>query len=191
MAERRDRSVSPDEGELFRRAMDDVQPLKGGGQNRQNPSRKDAARPNVPRQGNKATPRQVSQRTPPVPAKSLPELEHGKAPGLDKRTALRMKRGKVAIDARIDLHGLTQEEAHRALNAFLAAAQANDRRCVLVITGKGSLKGLSAGGGGVLRTNVPRWLNEPVNRARVNAFSHAAPNHGGAGALYVMIKRRK
>ncbi|MCP5370443.1 MAG: Smr/MutS family protein [Hyphomicrobiales bacterium] len=177
---RRGRPLHPDEGELFRRAMGDVRPLKGEAGR---PRHKKAERPPKAVDGTKGVPRPSAA----APHKAAPPLEHGKAPGLDKRTALRMKRGKVVIDARIDLHGLTQDEAHRALNAFLAAAQDADRRCVLVITGKGSVRD----GGGVLRTNVPRWLNEPANRSRVNAFSHASPRDGGEGALYVMVKRRK
>ncbi len=113
-----------------------------------------------------------------------PPLRHGVAPGLDKRTAQRMKQGKVSIEARIDLHGHTQEEAHRALNAFLDGAHAAGRRCVLVITGKGTR------GEGVLRAQVPHWLNAPPNRSRILAFSHAAPKDGGEGALYVLLRRK-
>ena len=85
----------------------------------------------------------------------------------------------------MDLHGMTQDQAHRALNAFLQASQDAGRRTVLVITGKG------AGGEGVLRAAVPRWLNEGAARGMVHAFSHAAPKDGGEGALYIMLKRRK
>jgi len=104
---------------------------------------------------------------------------------LDWRTRTRLRRGQVDIDATIDLHGLTQTEAHRALNVFLQGAQDAGRRSVLVITGKGSR------GEGVLRDSVPNWLNAEPNRRMIRAFSHAAPKDGGLGALYVLLKRRK
>ena len=119
------------------------------------------------------------------PAPAEPELRHGEAPGLDKRTRTRLRRGQVDIEATIDLHGLTRTEAHRALNAFLEGSQNAGRRSVLVITGKGSR------GEGVLRDSVPHWLNAEPNRRMIRAFSHAAPKDGGQGALYVLLKRRK
>ena len=115
-----------------------------------------------------------------------PDLTHGRAPGLDRRTQTRMRRGQIDIEARIDLHGMTQEQAHRALHAFLKGSRDADRRAVLVITGKGR-----GSGEGVLRDAVPRWLNEDSIRPMIRAFSHAAPKHGGQGALYVLLKRRK
>jgi len=91
----------------------------------------------------------------------------------------------MAIEARLDLHGMTQDEAHRALARFIARAQDDDRRAVLVITGKGG-----PGREGVLRRAVPRWLAEPPCRARVLAVETAQPRDGGAGALYVLLRRR-
>ncbi len=88
----------------------------------------------------------------------------------------------------MDLHGMTQEQAHRALNAFIEGSFRAAKRCVLVITGKG-LK--PDGSVGVLRSAVPRWLNQPPNRERVLAFSYAIPRDGGEGALYVMLKRKR
>jgi DNA-nicking Smr family endonuclease len=82
---------------------------------------------------------------------------------------------------------MTQEEARRALDAFLARAAQAGKRSVLVITGKGG-RGSSDG---VLRAAVPRWLNEAPNRARLLAFAPAQPPHGGAGALYLLLKRRR
>ena len=117
-----------------------------------------------------------------------PALTHGNAPGLDKRTQMRLKRGQLSVEARIDLHGMTQAEAHHALERFLGSAQDAGRRTVLVITGKGFKPG---GGIGVLKQTVPKWLNEQPNRDRIRGFSHAAPRDGGEGALYVMLKRKK
>lgn len=108
-------------------------------------------------------------------------------PGLDKRAVRSLRRGTVAIDGRLDLHGLTQPVAHRRLADFLARAQDNGFKMVLVITGKG-LK--LDGSVGVLRAAVPRWLNETPNRARVLGFTHAAQNDGGTGALYVRVRKK-
>ena len=117
----------------------------------------------------------------------LPEINHENAPGLDKRSARKLKRGLRKIEARLDLHGLRQEEAHRALTSFIAGSYEAGKRCVLVITGKGQV----SEGGGVLRTNVPRWLNQAPNRMRILSFTHATPADGGTGALYVLLKRQR
>jgi len=119
---------------------------------------------------------------PVVPAKRAePAIEHGRAAGVDRRSAERLRRGRLPVEARLDLHGHTQDQAHAALDHFLGEAQARGLRCVLVITGKGT----TTAAGGVLRGQLPRWLNEPGNRARVLAFDYAQPKHGGLGALYV------
>jgi DNA-nicking Smr family endonuclease len=89
------------------------------------------------------------------------------------------------IEQTIDLHGLTQEQAHERLGQFLAEAQQSGRRCLLVVTGKGLAHG------GVLRHMVPRWLNQRPNRERVLAFAPAQPKHGGGGALYLLIRRKR
>ena len=86
--------------------------------------------------------------------RSSAALDPHRPVGLDRRTWLRLKRGQVAIEQTLDLHGRTQDEAHGALARFLAAARAAGCRCVLVVTGKG------LGSGGTLRHMVPRWLNE-------------------------------
>lgn len=111
---------------------------------------------------------------------------------LETRFRRRLARGVVEIDARIDLHGLRQEEAHRRLNAFLAGAQARGHRLILVITGKGGPSGPDRdpyGERGVLRRAVPIWLSSPAARVVVVGFETADPVHGGAGALYVRIRR--
>ncbi len=116
-----------------------------------------------------------------------PCLAHGHIAGVDRRTAERLKRGRLNIDARLDLHGLTQAEAHRALNAFIAASYEAGRRCLLVITGKGYRRE----DGGVLRGKVPQWLNQSPNRGRVLAFDYAQQRDGGTGALYIMLRRQR
>lgn len=113
---------------------------------------------------------------------------------LDRRTSARLKRGKIAPDARIDLHGMTQAQAHPALSRFILQAQADGHRLVLVITGKG--KDRDAGGPiperrGVLRHQVPHWLHSGVLRQAVLQISEAHFRHGGGGAFYVYLRRRK
>ena len=135
-----------------------------------------------------AAPRAVHSPTP-VPAVTVtqasPDLSHGRAAGIDRRSADRLRRGHLPIEGKLDLHGLTQEKAAMRLADFLERAESQGKRCLLVITGKGLASG------GILRDQVPRWLNQAPNRGRVLAFDYARPQHGGAGALYVLLKRRR
>jgi len=134
-----------------------------------------------------ARPRAPAPRAGSGVAKPLPALSAGTAPGLDRRSIERLRRGELRLEARLDLHGMTQSEAHRALGDFLARCHQAGRRCVLVITGKGG----RGSGDGVLRAAAPRWLNEAPNRARLLAFAPAQPRDGGAGALYLLLRRQR
>jgi len=116
--------------------------------------------------------------------KSPPSLEP-----LDRTLKRRLARGHIAIDARIDLHGMTQSEAHAALARFLRAAQADGARLVLVITGKGA--GAERSERGVLKRQVPLWLMLPDFRPYVIGFDDAHVGHGGQGALYVRVRTRR
>lgn len=129
------------------------------------------------------------ERTPALPdrAPALPELHAGVATGLDGRTMERLRRGRLRPDATLDLHGMTRDEARTALDDFLARAQKKGQRCVIVVTGRG----LRSEGGGVLRAELPHWLNLPPNRGRILGFAQAQPKDGGAGATYVLLKRRR
>lgn len=113
----------------------------------------------------------------------------------DSREQRRLATGRTEIDARIDLHGMRQREAHSALRAFLLRSQDRGHRIVLVITGKGAPQG---GGGfaegpeqgrGVLRRAVPLWLEEPELRRIVVSHASAHIRHGGEGALYVRLRK--
>ena len=99
----------------------------------------------------------------------------------------RLRRGRLRPEARLDLHGMTQDKAHRALNRFIAEAQSSGVRSIIIITGKGRI----SEGGGVLRNQVPKWLNAPGIRPSILAFSPAQPKDGGEGALYVLLRRRR
>lgn len=123
--------------------------------------------------------------TPPPPKPA--ELSHGRASGVDRRTLDRLRRGQLAIEAEIDLHGYTQEEAHGVLLSFISGQAGAGRRCVRVVTGRG----LSREGGGVLKAAVPGWLNEAPLREKILAFSHARRDDGGEGALYVLLRRKR
>jgi DNA-nicking Smr family endonuclease len=98
----------------------------------------------------------------------------------------KIAKGRVTIDARIDLHGMTQQIAHRALYNFLTDAYLCGDRHVLVITGKGT----SSGGRGILRQVVPEWFKNPDFKELVSGFRSSAQHHGGDGALYVRLRRK-
>tara|TARA_B100001093_G_C26609206_1_gene919403 strand:- start:317 stop:961 length:645 start_codon:yes stop_codon:yes gene_type:complete len=119
----------------------------------------------------------------------------GRAPGIDRKTSLKLKKGKVEIDYTLDLHGLTQIEAKEALEKAILNAWKNRLRLVLVITGKGLRQSESNGlneneARGVLRRAVPRWLKETPLSNFILAFSSAQQIHGGTGALYVLLRRQ-
>jgi DNA-nicking Smr family endonuclease len=117
-------------------------------------------------------------------SKGAPRLEP-----LDRRLKQRLARGTESLDARIDLHGRTQSEAHAALVRFLRRAQREEAKFVLVITGKGGRAGDAGGERGVLKRQVPQWLRLPEFRAYVVGFEAAHIGHGGEGALYVRIRK--
>jgi DNA-nicking Smr family endonuclease len=122
-------------------------------------------------------------RAPAPPAKPAPSVEP-----LDRKLKRRLARGTVEIDARLDLHGKTQSQAHAALLRFLHRAQGDGARFVLVITGKGTR---DDGERGVLKRQVPLWLRLPEFRGYVAGLEDAHIGHGGEGALYVKIRRER
>ena len=188
MAERppRSRRLVADDLRLWRHVTRDVTPL------RPVPPRADTEPVPPPPPAAPAHAPHAPAPRPAPRAKPPPELQPGTIADLDRATAERLRRGVLAIDARLDLHGLTQAEAHAALERFLAGSAALGRRCVLVITGKGLADGAARDGRrGVLRQAVPRWLNQAPNRARILAVMPAQPKHGGTGALYVLLKRKR
>jgi DNA-nicking Smr family endonuclease len=124
---------------------------------------------------------------PPEAAPKRPErkLKPGPHP-FDQQTRDKLAKGRLQIDARVDLHGMTQGEAHGLLLSFLHRAHAGGLRYVLVITGKGA----SFGSEGVLKRAVPAWLSTPPFRPLVGSHDDAARQHGGAGAIYIRLRRR-
>lgn len=128
------------------------------------------------------------------PPQSRPKKAELTLGDVDRKTQKSIARGSRDIESRLDLHGLTQAEAHGRLYQFLARAQAHGQKVVLVITGKGH-------GGeiyrhpepdrGVLRSVVPHWLALPEFRRYVHSYSEAHLAHGGEGALYILIRKIK
>ena len=121
----------------------------------------------------------------PVERKAAPRL----AP-LERRLRQNLARGRAAPDAAIDLHGMRRQEAFAALREFLARAQVEGARLVLVVTGKGERATHGEATAGILRKNVPNWLCGAEYRSIVLGFEEASRPHGGAGALYVRLRRR-
>ncbi len=131
--------------------------------------------------------KRASAETPrsPVERKAPPPL----AP-LERRLRQKLARGRAAPDAAIDLHGLRRQQAFAALREFLAKAQIEGARLVLVVTGKGARSASSETAQGILRKSVPVWLRGPEYRSIVLGFEEASRPHGGEGALYVRLRRR-
>lgn len=116
-------------------------------------------------------------------------------PQLDRRTEDKLKKGKIPIEARLDLHGFNQTQAHEKLNNFIIQSYHHGRRCVLVITGKGNSNKDSNSwltpSNGVLKEKVPYWLSsEPLNKM-VLKYMKAQNKDGGSGALYIYLKKKR
>ncbi|MBM3570672.1 MAG: DNA mismatch repair protein MutS, partial [Alphaproteobacteria bacterium] len=107
--------------------------------------------------------------------------------GLDAATERRLRQGRIPVDRKLDLHGLSEAQAHRRLLAALPAAQADGVRLVLIVTGKGSRDGRT----GVLRRSLGRWLEEPGLASLVLSSRPAPPRLGGEGARQVLLRRRR
>ena len=176
-----DRRPTDDEVNLFEAAMRDTA----------------RRRPAAPREKAKPTAGKKPPSKPPAPARPAATAKPTAANGVDKRTALRLQRGQMPIEARLDLHGRQQTAAHRELTAFINASHAVGRRCVLIITGKGTPRAEDADEimpdrqRGVLKRQVPLWLSEPGLREKVLSVQPAQRQHGGDGALYVLLRRQR
>ena len=172
---RRGREASAADRALFEAAVGEVRPLSG--KDDTPPEREaPAARRGAPTENPAVAPSRLS-----------PMLEPGEAAGVDARAVTRLRRGQTRPEARLDLHGHTLDQAHRALAGFIDRAASGGMRCVLVITGKGRIGEI----GGTIRSEFPRWLNQARLRARILAFAEAQPRDGGAGAFYVLLRKRR
>jgi DNA-nicking Smr family endonuclease len=123
----------------------------------------------------------------PSPAKKIRtgELGIGETSRIDGSVARKLREGKYEIDATLDLHGRTQDEAFALLSSCITTAYAIGKRCILVITGKGSR------GHGVIREQLPKWLNSSGLQDYILAIQQASPKHGGSGAFYVLLRKNQ
>ena len=181
---RRKRGLSEEERALWESVAKQVKPLR----KRHRPSKPSVAATEadtkVPPKA-ATSPRHVAPAG--VVAPSRPEPP--KLAPIGRRERSHLSRGRKEIDARLDLHGMTQTRAHRALFGFLQRAHHDGLTFVLIITGKGKMGGESERG--VLRRQVPQWLGLPEFRSLVVGFEEAHIGHGGEGALYVRVRRAR
>lgn len=183
------RNLSDQERDLFESAMVDSAPLKKSPRPRKKPA--PAARP-------APTLSQVSKR---VQEETAPLTTTRRTVGIDGNTAERLRRGQMEPQARLDLHGMSERDAHRALVTFVRAGRARKLRLLLIVTGKGGDTkrkaaaecavdlGLDMRMRGVLRRLTPRWLGEPALAEMVADVREAHRRHGGPGALYVYLRK--
>lgn len=171
----RRRKLSEDERSLWSGVIRSIKPLK------KRPAKQEAPLP--------APSRVAATPPPPAPQRRPPQKAAPPLAALDRRAKQRLARGSDPIEARIDLHGRTQSEAHDALLRFLHKAQSGGAKFALVITGKGARGQGGPGERGVLKRQVPLWLALPEFRAYVVGFEQAHVAHGGQGALYVRLRK--
>jgi len=170
----------PHDGALWEAVKQTIEPLKKPKKPAESRGKQAASAPAPQRP---KPPRAALEPVPAAPA--LPPLA-----AIDRRARQKIARGRLAIDGRIDLHGMKQSEAKARLLAFLHRAQARGQSLVLVITGKGTAAPVGAERG-VLRRAVPLWLALAEFRPLVIGFEEAGPAHGGAGALYVRVRKSR
>ena len=180
---RRKRGLSEEERALWESVAKQVKPLR----KRHRPLKPLAAATDA---DPKAAPKSIAlpRHAGPTRLVAAPKPSPPLAP-IGRRERSHLSRGRKEIDARLDLHGMTQMRAHRALFGFLQRAHQDGLTFVLIITGKGKMGAESERG--VLRRQVPQWLSLPEFRALVVGFEEAHIGHGGEGALYVRVRRAR
>jgi DNA-nicking Smr family endonuclease len=176
------RRLTEEEEHLWAAVARSIKPLRAS-------KRLPMAAPSKPSPHGARPVRKTAADHPPSPA------PHPKPPAsaiaLARRERQQLARGKTEIGGRIDLHGMTQAQAHDALLNFLRRYQVEGAKFVLVITGKGSAGAVARGERGILRRQVPLWLALPEFRACVLGFDIAHLGHGGEGALYVRLRKTR
>ncbi len=191
----RHRTLTREEIELWRRVTQTIAPIAG----RAGDARVPEAEPTPPIANvapNKHPENLTGFKAPFLPGYTPPPQHPASALAplspIERRLRQRLSRGRADVDAVMDLHGLRQDQAHGVLRQFLFTAQARGAKVVIVITGKGGRSSDLASWHsetGVLRRSVPQWLRAPELRGVVIGFEEAGQHHGGAGALYVRIRR--
>lgn len=188
------RNVTPEEADLWAELARTVDKVKTKSRVTKQQQPASPAPPAKTRAEPKAPPAPKQEPPPPPTKPSRPAVPLAE---FDRRAVRQISSGRMAIDARLDLHGQRLKEARANLRAFLLACQARGARTVLVITGKGGSAGeddhlagaLGEPQRGVLRRSVPQWLSAPELRSVVLSFTTASIRHGGEGALYVQLRK--
>jgi len=186
-------SVSKAEKLLFERVLSDVKPIENVGPF--SSSGQEAVK--IPQRTQNTVRKNLSAQTKNKPSQRplfLNNFSPGRAPGLDRSSAIKLAKGKFTIQGKLDLHGMTQRQAHAALIDFIQTSFNDRKRNLLVITGKGRSKGEDEVARyekreGILKNIVPKWLDESPLRGLVLAFTTSQREDGGAGALYVLLRR--
>ena len=162
------------DADLFKAAMVDVRPLK--------------------RRGRPVVAKPQAERPATSTERSLPPAARARSQGLqpfDREVDRALSRGRRTPEAKLDLHGMTLAAAERAVAQFLAESSEQGRRLVLIVTGKGLRLEGGRVFGGRIRAEFPSWLERADNRGRVAAVRVAHPRHGGNGAFYILLRRRR
>lgn len=182
------RPLSDEERELFEDAMSEAAPLRKALRPHKKPAVAKVAVPKKTRETKTRNPTRTEQ------------PRERRTVGIDGNTAERLRRGVLEPQARLDLHGMSERDAHRALVTFIRVARLRKLRLLLVVTGKGSVErksandtafdlGLDMRARGILRKLAPRWLSEPGLIEMVADVREAHRRHGGSGALYIYLRK--
>lgn len=166
-------AMDNEDNDLWQKELRDVKPIK----------KSTSAKSKPPKTPIKSAPKNAATIQPPV---TTPR----KGNEIDKSTDEKLRKGQIRPESKLDLHGMTQAQAHDALQQFIIKAYKNEKRCVLVVTGKGRSDWKDSKPG-ILKQNVPRWLNEPPLRDLVLKTHDAQIKDGGTGALYVYLRRNR
>jgi DNA-nicking Smr family endonuclease len=186
MARKNDKngSLTPEDQILWDLMMRDVTPLK------------DQPKDSALQSSLKTTAQIKPSKTPPVKA-TMPKPVKPQAGSaeVDRRTGQKLKRGQLAIEGRLDLHGMTQAQAHESLRRFIKGAYSRGLRCLLVITGKGRMsvdgEGHHERAPGVIRRSLPLWLEMDDLRPLILKTENAHAKDGGGGAFYILLRRQR
>jgi DNA-nicking Smr family endonuclease len=181
---KRDTELESD-AELWARVARGARPLRKG----ETPATPELHKPRA-----RAPAKEGSPAPKPAPRPAAKPVPAARGETLDRQTARHLEKGRLPVEARLDLHGMRQRDAHAALRRFLKSAQGKGFRHVLVITGKGAAPDESrpfyeTDARGVLRQAVPHWLSQPDLAQVVVSFSAAPRGLGGEGALYVRLRK--
>lgn len=170
--------LTPEDESLWEAVTETVKPLE-----KQPQERTDLGESNKDKSVSKSSsPSRIAPTSHAVQSKNTPT---GSSDALDRDISRKLRRGQLTLEATIDLHGMTQNEAWQYLLHFIERSYVAGKRCLLVITGKGR------GGAGILKQQLPMWLETAAFKDKISTYSLARPQDGGGGAYYVILKRRR